>query len=206
MRSATEARQCIAEGLDALEGAALRIAAALDSVLVAEPVHGLIIPPEDFAWQGEDDLGAYPDLRGGRYPGRYLSPEEVAWGVHRAQQELRDLRPLLDSWRLENDAEGQVSGHAWGARYTARRRQLRGTVTLLLSPYAGLYLPLQDGTYTNVMWTTNECLVGSCDFCAWIPVRFGEALLPLLSGQPELIVSSVKEFDERMRSMGLLDG
>ncbi|MFD4911468.1 hypothetical protein [Kitasatospora purpeofusca] len=169
-----------AEAITAIDTACRHFARLLEHLRTGEAVDARVLPADRFArlpgdFPGQAADWAFPS--GGTV--RTLAPIEVDLAVDLAQQQLLTVAALLASWRTDTCADPRTGSAREGdtplaalARADARMDRIRGGVSVLRSPYVGLYLPVGDG-YADADWA-DECEAP----------HLGTALLGLAMGNP----------------------
>ncbi|MFD9062321.1 hypothetical protein ACFVZ3_12450 [Kitasatospora purpeofusca] len=174
-----------AEAITAIDTACRHFARLLEHLRTAEAVDARVLPadrfarlPGDFPGQAGDWAFPFGDTVCS------LTPVEVDLAVDLAQQQLLTVATLLASWRTDTGADPHTGSAREGdtplealARADARMDQIRGGVSVLRSPYVGLYLPVGDD-YLDADWADE------CEDLGRAAPHLGTALLDLAMGNP----------------------
>ncbi|MFJ9461355.1 hypothetical protein ACIRST_40585 [Kitasatospora sp. NPDC101447] len=174
----------------------------LDELRVTDTVRrALVFPAGRFARLPSEQPGqagnwAYPSGS----TSRSLTATEVNTAVDRAQHQLRGTAALLPGWRTETEADlrsGKSSGDTSTplealARADARMDQIRNGISILRSPFPGLYLPIDDDSYTDAEWADDY------DNLSPAAVHLGTALLRLAMGSPGGALAEITKVRTRL--------
>ncbi|GAB2717546.1 hypothetical protein [Kitasatospora kifunensis] len=185
----------VATAVASIDTVCQRFAALLDDLRVTATASARVTPAAQFARLPSERSGqagnwAYP-RSGTTCP---LTPAEVDAAVDLAQHQLRGVAELLPAWQIETEADIRAGKSRGGtdtplaalARADDRMDQIRNGVSILRSPYAGLYLPVGDD-YADADWTDNY------DDLSLAAVQLGVALLKLALGDPRAALGEAKE-------------